>query len=193
MLQQTPRYQKDSHVKSHEIGSEFQSVWKILNLIPKDAILDIGAAEGFLVYLARKAGFTKYLGLEIDEGRVLRGRKYLGVNLRANDIFEHMEILKDYKIFVLARILHNIGNEQSKILMDAINKKRDYLLIIKHKHGPRKETGAKREPLATRKGINNFLDNYPVRKKSFSGDVIVAGKGKYKNMPAMLRRSLPEP
>jgi hypothetical protein len=193
VLQQVPRYQKDSHVKSHEIGGEFQSIWKILNLIPKAPLLDIACAEGFLVYIAQKAGFKKTMGIEIDEGRVLRGRKFLGVNLRANDIFEHLDMVKDYKIFIISRFFHNVGHEQSKILMDAIDKKKDYLLIIKHKHGPRKENGKKREPLATRSGLNKFLDNYPVSKKSFKGDVIVAGKGRFEDVPAMLRKTMPEP
>jgi hypothetical protein len=192
-LQQVPRYQKSDNVINHKITSEYKSIEKILNLIPKAPLLDIACAEGFLVWMADRAGFTQTLGVEIDEGRVLRGRKHLGVNLRANDIYSHLDIIKEFEIFIISRFFHNVGYEKTVKLMDAINEADDYLLIIKHKPGARKETGAKREPLATRKGINDMLDEYPVEKKSFPGDVILAGRGKYSDVPIMLRKYLPEP
>jgi len=193
-LDQVPRYQTDAAVKQRQITPEWSHMWQILKLIPKAPLIDIACAEGFCVWMADKAGFTQTLGVEIDEGRVLRGRKFLGdVNLRANNIFDRLSLLKEYRYFIIARFFHNIGDEMSEKLMNEIDKKKNYLLIIKHKAGPRKETGAKREPLATRKGINTFLDRYPLSKKSFCGDLIVAGKGKYSNIPAFLRKHMPEP
>ena len=193
-LDQKPRYQKDANVKQKKITPEYKSIWKILDLIPKDLpLIDIACAEGFIVYMADQRGFNKTYGIEIDEGRVKRGRDNLGVNIDAADTFESLHLMKDYKVFVVSRFFHNVGLEKSKELMDAIDKNDDYIIINKHKPGPRKETGEKRELLATKKGINGFMEQYGLTKKSFSQDVVVAAKGKYEYIPEILRKYIPEP
>jgi len=190
-LEQQPKYQKNVNVISKKVTKEYKSIKKILELIPKGDLLDIGAAEGFITYIAHNAGH-KAFGIEIDEGRVLRGRKHLNATIYAADIFECLHTFKNYDIFVVARFLHNIGFGKSLMLMDAIDKKKDYILIVKYKPGKRKETGAKREPLATKKGIKNLLEQYNLPKKSFPQETIVAGKGKYKGVPDMLRKHIGE-
>ena len=192
-LEQQPRYQKDANVKEHKITPEYKSIDKILSLIPKGQVLDIACAEGFLVWLAEKRGHNAY-GIEIDEGRVNRGRKNLNIPslLTAGDIFNNLSKIKDYNIFIVARFFHNIGYEKSLQLMDEINKKDDYIIIVKYKPGLRKETGAPREPLATKKGVKNLLEQYNLKKKSFQQQVIVAAKGKYEGVPDMLRKHIGE-
>ena len=192
MLEQVPRYQKDVNVKHHEVTKEYKSINKILSLIPKAKVLDIACAEGFIAWIAHKHGHEAE-GCEIDEGRVLRGRRHFpGLELKAIDIFEHLEMLQKFDIFIVARFLHNIGMEMSLKLMDEINKNEDYILIVKYKPGLKKETGAPRESLATKRGVKNLLEQYNLKKKSFPQEVIVAAKGKYEGVPDMLRKHLPE-
>ena len=190
-LEQVPRYQKDTNVISKKVTKEYKSIKKILELIPEGNLLDIACAEGFIVWIAEKAGLNGS-GIEIDAERVKRGEKNLGLQLLTGDIFEHIDMIKDYDIFVVARFFHNIGPEKSVQLMNAIDEKKDYILIVKYKPGKYKETGAPREPLATKKGVNELLEVYNLKKKSFPQEVIVAGKGKYAGVPDMLRKNLPE-
>lgn len=193
-LEQAPRYQKDVNVKQHEVTKEYKMIRKILGLLPKELpLIDIACAEGFIVYIANKQGFETTFGIEIDEERVKRGRKNMGVDIEAHDTFEYLDRMDKFKIFVISRFFHNVCEEKSKELMDAIDKNEDYIIINKHKPGPLKETGAKREPLATKKGINNFMEQYGLAKKSFPDDVVVAAKGKYEYIPSMLRKHIPEP
>jgi len=190
-LEQKPRYQKDANVKEHKVTSEYKSLDKILSLIPKGRVMDIACAEGFLVWLAKKNGHTAR-GIEIDAGRVERGKKNLGVELDTGDVFENLNLIAGFDTYIVARFFHNIGYEKSMKLMDEINKMDDYIIIVKYKPGMRKETGAPREPLATKKGVNSLLEQYNLKKKSFPGEVIVAAKGKYEYVPDMLRKHLPE-
>ena len=193
-LDQAPRYQKDVNVKQHEVTKEYKVIWKVLGLLPKDLpLIDVSCAEGFIVYMARKQGFETTFGIEIDGDRVKRGIKHMGVNIIAADTFESLDMLKDYKVFVISRFFHNVGLEKSKLLMDAIDKNEDYIIINKFKPGKTKETGEKRELLATKKGINALMEQYNLEKKSFPQEVVVAAKGKYEYIPAFLRKYIPEP
>lgn len=195
MLEQVPRYQKDANVKQHKITKEYKSIKKILELIPKGHVLDIAGAEGFVAYLAAQCGHIA-VNVEIDEGRVLRGLKHFGVcanlTIIKNNIFEDLDMLGHFNIFIVARFFHNIGLQKSLKLMDEIDKKEDYILIVKYKPGLKKETGAPREPLATKKGVKNLLEQYNLKKKSFPQEVIVAAKGKYEGVPDMLRKHIGE-
>lgn len=191
MLEQVPRYQKDTNVISKKVTKEYKSIKKILELIPKGNVLDIAGAEGFITWMADKVGHNAVC-VEIDEGRVLRGRKNLGIDIRAVDVFENLDMLEHFDIFVVARFFHNIGMEKSVELMGAIDEKKDYILIVKYKPGLKKETGARRELLATKKGIKELCECYNLAKKSFPGEVIVAAKGKYAGVPNMLRKHIGE-
>jgi len=194
-LEQKPRYQKDTNVKQHKITKEYKSIDKILSLIPNGHVLDIAGAEGFIAYLAALCGHSA-VNVEIDKGRVLRGLKYFGTHanltILEKDIFDELDMLDYFNIFIVARFFHNIGMKKSIELMDAIDKKEDYILIVKYKPGLKKETGAPREPLATKRGIKSLLEQYNLKKKSFPQEVIVAAKGKYEGIPDMLRKHLPE-
>ncbi len=56
----------------------------------------------------------------------------------------------------------------------------------------KRENDEPREPLATKKGINNFLDKYGLAKKSFPQQTIVAAKGKYVELLDKLRSEIGE-
>ena len=194
-LEQVPRYQKDINVKEKKISREYAIINKILNLLPKKfSLLDIGAAEGFICWMALKAGYTTVVGIECDEGRVGRGRKNLGLNgtLLAGDVFKNMKRLDDADIIVISRFLHNVGEGLSHKLMERIDKKKDYILIIRYKPGARKENNLKRELLATKIGVNGMLGEYKLAKKSFPQDTIVAIKGKYRKYLRILRAEMGE-
>lgn len=192
MLEQVPRYQKDVNVINHKVTDEYKSIDKILSLIPKLKVLDIAGAEGYLAWLAAQHGHS-VMNIEIDEGRVLRGRKHFPeIEMRADNIFDNLDILSNYNVYMVSRFFHNIGYDKSVELMDAIEKQTDYILIIKYKPGLVKETGKPREKLATKKGINDLLEQYGIKKKSFPQQVIVAARGKYEYIPDMLRQYIRE-
>jgi len=191
-LEQAPRYQRDDNVKGKKTG-EFGCIWKIFKILPKELkVLDIACAEGFLVWLARKGGLKETDGIEIDPDRTERGFKHLNLELQTADIFENLDIIRKYDVFILSRFFHNIGEEKSDELMKRINRKRNYMLIIKYKPGMFKENKQKRQPLATKEGLKTFLDKYELAKKSFPQQVIVAAKGKYVPLLKELRKGIAE-
>jgi hypothetical protein len=186
------QYQKKINVVRHIVTKEWKPLWKILKYLPKDLkILSIACAEGFDVWMATKRGY-KADGIEIHKDKVITAKKNLNLNLIHGDIFERFGLFKKYNCFIICRFLHNIGHEASIKLMNEINCKRSYLLIIKYKPGKYKETGKKRQPLATKKGLSNFLDIYDLKGKSFPQEFLVLGKGKYKDIPKMLREYIPQ-
>lgn len=192
-LAQVPRYQKDVNVKSHEVTKEYKSIKKILDVLPKELkVFDIACAEGFLVYVAKKAGFQHPSGIEIDPGRTERGMKHMDIEISTGSIFDNMNMLEDYDCFIISRFFHNVGMDASVKLMDEISKKEDVIIINKYKPGPKKENGKPRELLATKKGINQLMEKYGFEKKSFPQDVIVAAKGKYVMLLAELRKHIGE-
>ncbi|MCP3683526.1 MAG: class I SAM-dependent methyltransferase [bacterium] len=192
-LEQTDHYQPNRAVEKHQVTSEFAIIYKIFKLLPKNLrVLDIACAEGFLVWMARKAGIKRTEGIEIDPNRVHRGEEKLNIKLINNDIFDYLDVVRNYDVFILSRFLHNITEHKAKLLVGDIDEKKDYLLIIKYKPGLRKENYEPREPLATKKGINKFLERYSLAKKSFSQEVIVAAKGKFVPILKKLRERIGE-
>ena len=193
ILDQVPRYQKDVNVKKKKVTKEYGVIFKILQLLPKTVKLyDIACAEGFICWLAKKAGIVNAKGIEIDADRVERGKKYLGVDVVTGDIFENIDKLNYSDVYVFSRFFHNIGEESSRVLMDKLDKKKHFMLIIKYKPGLKKENGQKREPLAIKDGLNKFLESYGLKKKSFPQQVIVAAKGKYVEYLPILRKHIGE-
>lgn len=192
MIEQAPKYQKDINVKKKKRVA-FGSMWKIFKVLPNDLkVLDIACAEGFLVWLARKGGLKQTDGIEIDPRRTKRGFDHLNLKLQTGDIFDHLDILKKYDVFLLSRFLHNIGEAKSSTLLDRIDRKRNYMLIIKYKPGVLKENKQPRKPLSTRKGISKFLEKYDLNKKTFPEEVIVAAKGKCVPLLKKLREKIKE-
>jgi hypothetical protein len=192
ILDQVPRYQKDINVIKKKITPEYFILYKILKILPKTLrLFDVACAEGFIVWLAQKVGM-RATGVELDAGRVDRGKTHLGVDIYAGDAFRNMKRIDEADIIVVSRFFHNVGEELSHRLMKRIDKKKDYILIIKYKPGLKKETGGPREPLAIKDGLNKFLDGYDVSKKSFPQQTIVAAKGKYKKYLKQLRAEIGE-
>ena len=190
-LEQSPRYQRDENVKSKSLG-EFRVINKIIGLLSKEMkVLDIAAAEGFITYLARKAGLHCD-GIEIDPNRTKRGFDNLRLKLVTGDIFDNFNMLQRYNVFILSRFLHNIGEHKSKLLLDEIDRKRNYMLIIKYKPGKYRENGKLRQPLATKEGLKKFLERYNLPKKSFPQQTIVVAKGKYVPLLKKLRERIGE-
>lgn len=187
------QYQKDICVKRHVITKEWKTLWNILNLIPKDVkIFSIACAEGFDLWMAKKRGHTNIKGLEFHKDKVVRGRKNLslGSDILHGDIFEKLGLIEKANCFIVSRFWHNISEEEAKVIMNKIDEKRDYLIISKYKPGLLKENGVKRQPLATKKGLSNFFSLYDLVGKSFPQEFIVVGKGKYKDVPDMLREHI---
>ncbi len=189
------RYQKDISVKKHIITKEWRPLWNMLKEMPKELkVLSIACAEGFDVWMARKRGFNAR-GVELHRDKVVRGRKHLnlGNNIIQGDIFERFGLIDKANCFIVSRFWHNVGGTASAKIMDRINMKKDYVIISKYKPGLLKETGKKRQPLATRKGLSSFFSMYGLVGKSFQSEFYVVGKGKYKDVPDMLRTFLGEP
>jgi hypothetical protein len=144
--------------------------------------------------MCKKRGFQAR-GIEFHKDKVIRGRDHLnlGNDIIHGDIFERFGLIKKANCFIVSRFWHNIGGPASTKIMDEIDSKRSYVIISKYKPGLYKETGKKRQPLATRKGLANFFSFYDLTGKSFQSEFYVVGKGKYKDVPDMLRKFLPEP
>ncbi len=193
MLEQTGHYQRDKNVIQKKVTPEFSVIYKIFKLLPnKLKVLDIACSEGFLVWLARESGFEEVDGIEIDSRRTRRGKKHLKIDLQTGDIFENLDIIKKYDVFVVSRFFHNIGIRKSDVLMREINKKKNFILIIKYKPGLKREDDQPREPLAKKKGLHRFLERYNLAKKSFPQQILVAAKGKYLPMLKELRKHIGE-
>lgn len=189
------RYQKDISVKKHIITNEWRPLWKMLHQLPKELkVLSIACAEGFDVWMCKKRGFNAK-GIELHRDKVVRGRDHLnlGKDIMQGDIFERFGLIEKANCFIVSRFFHNVGGTASVEIMDKIAEKRDFVVIAKHKPGLFKETGKKRQPLATRKGLSNFFSLYNLVGKSFQSEFFVVGKGKYRGVPEMLRTFLPEP
>lgn len=192
-LEQAPRYQPDENIKKRKLG-EFRIINKIFGLLPYSVrILDCACAEGFLVYLAGEA-LQVCTGIEIDPKRVERGRKWLhlGRNIVTGDIFKRITLFEHYDTIIFSRFLHNISETKARRLMDAVSKKEDCILIIKYKPGMIRESGEKRERLATKEGVKQLMEEYDFAKKSFPQEVIVAAKGKYIPVLYKLRKNIGE-
>jgi len=186
------RYQKDVNVKGHLVTREWKPLKKILQYLPKELkILSIACAEGFDVWMAKKAGFNAK-GIEFHRDKVDRGQRHLGLgkDIICGDIFERFGLIGKANCFIVCRFWHNIGGKLSTQIMDKIESKKDYLIISKYKPGPLKENGKKRQPLATKKGLSNFFSMYNLVGKSFPQEFLVVGKGKYKDVPNMLREHI---
>ena len=188
-------YQKDINVKRHIITKEWKPLWKMLHLLPKELkIFELACAEGFPVWMAKKRGFSAK-GMEIHKDKVVRGRQHLslGTDILHGDVFKHLKLLDKANCFIVCRFFHNVGLDASVQLMNRINDHKDYIVIAKYKPGKLKETGKPRQPLAMKKGLANLLKQYDLNTMSFQQEFIVGAKGKYKDIPNMLREHLPEP
>ena len=187
------RYQKNANVVGRKITEEYRSINKILSLLPAGLkLIDIACAECFIGWLAKAHGLD-VTGIELDMDKVKGGKQHLGMDIIHGSIFDNYNLLKGKDVFVVSRFFHNIGFKQSGSLMRAIDKNKDYIIIVKYKPGAYRETGQKRQPLATKKGVGTFLGNYKLNTKAFRSEVIVGAKGKYREIPDMLRKYLGEP
>lgn len=187
------QYQKTINVKKHKITQEWKPLWTILSHLPNELKLyDIGAAEGFICWMAKQKGIKVATGIERHKDKVVSAMKHLEIKLTHGSIFDNINNLKEYNCFVFSRFLHNIGWEPSFKLMKEIDKIEDYIVIVKYKPGLFKENGTPRQPLAMKKGISRFMSYFNLKGKSFPQQLIVYGKGKYEYIPNKLRKYIKE-
>jgi hypothetical protein len=172
-----PRYQKDVNVKGKKITSDYKDIWKVLQKLPNLPAIDIAGAEGFISYLAKKAGIKKVVCVEIGEEKVKMGKKlFPGVQFVCKSIFDLDHNLMDFDIFIVSRFFHNIGQEWSERLMDILPM--NCIVVARHKRGKRRENGEPREPLAMRSGVSKLLETYGFKIECV-GDTVLGTRGKY--------------
>jgi len=183
------RYQKDVNVIGKQVTPEYHIFERIFSELPKDCrVLDVACAEGFIAHLAVRAGL-RATGIEIGGEKVALGKKqFPGVDLCCGNIFENLSMIQRHDVYVVSRFFHNVGEAWSNVLVShMLANSAGFLLLVRHKPGLLKETGEKRQPLATAKGVNSFLKKHGLNKKTFRGEVIVAAHGeKYEKLLSKL-------
>lgn len=176
-----PRYQKDVNIYRKKITPEYHIFPVIFRRIPPHCtVLDIACAEGFLCHLAAKAGILNVVGIEIGEEKIALANQQFGcqnINFICDSIFNQLHLIKQSEVIICSRFFHNIGPAASHIIMDEINKKKEFLLIVKYKPGLYKENGEKRQPLATRSGLKRLFKEYRLLNKSLSNEIILVSRG----------------
>lgn len=182
MSQDVPdRYQRNANVMRRTVTEEYASIKNILSVLPPDRkLLDLGCAEGFICWLAAKTGIRSIKGIEIGENKVKLGHKKLAheaIERICGDIFKRFDLLDWCDTVVASRFFHNVGPQKSAKIMERLRDKPELFLIAKYKPGPRKETGRKRKPLATKKGVKELLCRYGLATKSFRSQVLAGAKG----------------
>jgi hypothetical protein len=189
-MKKKKQYQKDINVKKHVPTKEWKPLYKIFKYLNCNVrMLSIACAEGFDVFMARKWGY-KADGIEIHLDKIKRAKQHMNLDLIHGDIFERFGLLEKYNCFIVCRFFHNVGQELTNRIMRKINQKRDYIMIVKYKPGKYKETGKPRQPLATKKGISNLFDLYGLKGQSFPQEFMVGAKGRFKDVPKMLRKHI---
>lgn len=181
--QSPPRYQKDEQVFKRRITLEFKPLLEIFHMLPPDApLLDIACAEGYLCWLASFAGVKNVTGIEIGENKVRLGRKHLmrpGMRLIQGDVWDNLNLIHESEVFVVSKFFHNVPEADAEQLMRLIGNLPQFMLIVRHKPGPKKETGEKRETYATNAGVSDLMAPYVNAKKTFPSQIVVGARGPY--------------
>lgn len=181
--QSPPRYQKDEQVYRRQVTAEFKPILRVFQSLPsRTRLLDIACAEGFLCWLASYAGVKHVTGIEIGKNKVELGRKHLsrpGVRLICGDVWDNLELVDEATVFVVSKFFHNVTEEEAEKLMCLIGGRPQFLLIVRHKPGPKKETGAPREKYATNAGVSALMAPYVGSKKSFPSQLVIGARGQY--------------
>ena len=115
-------YQTTEVLKTKKTPPQYTYIEQLLKEKVKGRrVLDIGCAEGFLCYLARKHGAESAIGIEKSAYRIKRGMKYLpGSKFVKGSIMDNLWVVKDKDIIIMSRVLYYLTEIEINKLFNKI-------------------------------------------------------------------------
>jgi len=123
-------YQTLSAIRDKKVPTHYQYIEKVLSKIVKgERILDIGGAEGFLCYLAKKYGAKSALCIEKSAYRIKRGMKYIeGSKFVYGNIMDNLDMITCADIIIMSRVLYYLTDLEINKLFNVISKEQTLLI-----------------------------------------------------------------